>query len=131
MSVLLKLTTQRTLTPLTNLIQASLLVINLPKNGSQSPIDMRQGFGFLPPSHPDKRCNVAQRTSAIHSTGPSDLVGRSDLDSHSNTCIAGSTYMVLEYTGVECDVFPYSDAYQLMKDIPVVQAATAYNHPSG
>jgi hypothetical protein len=32
------------------------------------------------------------------------------------------------YTGKECDVSPYTEAYEAIKSVPIVQAATAYNN---
>ena len=56
---------------------------------------------------------------------------RSELDSHADTCVAGAAWKVMEYTGVVCNVYPYSDSYKPLKQVPVVEAVTAYNHPTG
>jgi hypothetical protein len=32
----------------------------------------------------------------------------------------------MHYTGKECDVTPYTDAYEAISNVPIVQAATAY-----
>ena len=37
--------------------------------------------------------------------------------------------MIMHYTGAECDVTPYTDAYEAIKSVPIVQAATAYDNP--
>ena len=52
--------------------------------------------------------------------------GRIELDSHADTIVCGRNCLVLEYTGRECDVSPYTDAYESIKNIPIVQAATAW-----
>ena len=57
--------------------------------------------------------------------------GRFELDSHTDTCVAGATWKVMEYTGVVCNVYPYSDSYKPLKQVPVVEAITAYDHPPG
>ena len=57
--------------------------------------------------------------------------GRSELDSHADTCVVGATWKVMVYTGVVCDVYPYSDSYKPLEQVPVVEAVTAYNHPAG
>ena len=57
--------------------------------------------------------------------------GRSELDLHANTCVAGARWEVMEYTGVVCDVYPYSNSYKPLKQVPVVEAVTAYNHLTG
>ena len=47
----------------------------------------------------------------------------------------GSLYLgnctVLNCSERICDVMPYSDAYEAMVDIPIVQAATGYTAPDG
>ena len=57
--------------------------------------------------------------------------GRLELDSHADTCVVGATWKVMEYTGVVCDVYPYSDSYKPLKQVPVVEAISAYDHPTG
>ena len=37
----------------------------------------------------------------------------------------------MEYTGIVCDVCPYSDSYKPLGQVPVKEAVTAYNHPTG
>jgi hypothetical protein len=34
----------------------------------------------------------------------------------------------MHYTGKECDVSPYTEAYEAIKSVPIVQAATAYDN---
>jgi hypothetical protein len=52
-----------------------------------------------------------------------------ELDSHADTIVCGSNCIVMHFTGKECDVSPYTDAYEVMKSVPIVQAATAYDNP--
>lgn len=52
--------------------------------------------------------------------------GRIELDSHADTIVCGKNCIVLEFTGRECDVSPYTDAYDSIKNVPIVQAATAW-----
>ena len=76
----------------------------------------------------------SQRTETIKISAVSSVhiqEGRSELDSHADTCVAGATWKVMEYTGVVCNVYPYSDSYKPLKQVPVVEAVTAYNHPTG
>ena len=35
----------------------------------------------------------------------------------------------MHFTGKECGVAPYTDAYETIKAVPIVQAATAYRNP--
>jgi hypothetical protein len=44
----------------------------------------------------------------------------------------GSNCVVLAYTTRECDVSPYSDTYQAIRNVPIVTGATAWtSHRSG
>lgn len=52
--------------------------------------------------------------------------GRIELDSHADTIVFGKNCTVLHYTGRECDVSPYTDAYESIKSVPIAQAATAW-----
>jgi hypothetical protein len=53
-----------------------------------------------------------------------------ELDSQADTCCAGSTFKVVEYTGKVCNVYPYNPKYKPKADIPDVKAVTAYDHPN-
>ena len=55
--------------------------------------------------------------------------GRCELDSHADTIVAGSNCIVLHYTGKECDVSPYRDDYEAVQNVPIVNAATAWQSP--
>ena len=35
----------------------------------------------------------------------------------------------MHFTGKECGVAPYTDAYETIKAVPIFQAATAYRNP--
>jgi transposase len=56
-----------------------------------------------------------------------------ELDSHANTCCAGSNCVVVEYMGKVCNVigFNHDTPNDELKGIPVVKAATAYDAPTG
>jgi hypothetical protein len=58
--------------------------------------------------------------------------GQCELDSHADTCVAGANFLAWDFTGTTCEVSPFTDAYESMKDVPVVSAATAWtNDDSG
>jgi len=40
--------------------------------------------------------------------------------------VFGKNFVLLSYTGRECDVAPYTDTYDAIKNIPIVSAATAW-----
>ena len=52
--------------------------------------------------------------------------GRIELDSHADTTVFGKCFILLSYTGRECDVAPYTETYDAIKNIPIVLAATAW-----
>ena len=47
------------------------------------------------------------------------------LDSHADTIVAGSNCVVLEYTGEVCDVLPFQQDYDAIKDVKIATVATA------
>ncbi|KAI2502107.1 hypothetical protein MHU86_12337 [Fragilaria crotonensis] len=52
-------------------------------------------------------------------------VARCEMDSHADTCVAGPNFMVLAFTGEQCDVTPYMSDYQPIINVAVVNAVTA------
>jgi hypothetical protein len=50
--------------------------------------------------------------------------GRCELDSHADTCVVGSNFRAWEFTGNTCDVSPFTEEYEAMKDVPIVTATT-------
>ena len=55
--------------------------------------------------------------------------GKEELDSHANVCVAGAIWKIIEYTGVVCNVYAYSDSYKPLMHLPVDEVVSAYNHP--
>jgi hypothetical protein len=53
-------------------------------------------------------------------------VGKCELDTHAENCVTGSNFLICEFDGITCEVTPFTDQYQSMKDIPIVSAATAW-----
>ena len=45
--------------------------------------------------------------------------------------VAGATWKVMEYTGAVHEVYPYSNSNKPLKQVPVVEAVTVYDHPTG
>ena len=60
----------------------------------------------------------------VHTSLPSN--GRIELDSHADTVVLGSNCVVLHHTGKDCEVSPYTDEYDAITDVPVVQGATLW-----
>ncbi len=57
-------------------------------------------------------------------------VARCELDSHADTCVAGPNFVILDHTGQQCDVTPYTNDYQPIINVSVVNAATAFTDES-
>ena len=51
--------------------------------------------------------------------------GRMELDSHADTIVLGRNAIVMHYTNRECDVAPYSDSFEPIRNVPIVTGATA------
>ena len=73
------------------------------------------------------------QTQRVVSTKKEDTPfhGRSELDSHANTNVAGKKCVILCYIYRSCDVAPFSNNYKPMKDVPIVSSATGYMSDNG
>ena len=104
------------------------------------------------PIHHNKRTKVnnsgLRSIASIHSTARRNISGFQDgkrkvsaqgqgsvvyiimdLDSHADTIVCGSNCIFIHFMGKECDVAPYTAAYNRIKVVPIVQAAIAYSYP--
>ena len=70
--------------------------------------------------------SVAIKSIARNLIPQEPYVGSIELDSHADTTVFGKNFIVLTYTGRECDVMPYTDTYESVKGVPIVSAATAW-----
>lgn len=73
------------------------------------------------------------RINSVHVTDPSfqtteGKVAKCEMDTHADTCVAGSNFLMCEFDGTTCEVMPFSSEYESMKDIPIVSAATAWTN---
>lgn len=55
--------------------------------------------------------------------------GKSELDSHADTCCAGANTALIEFTGETVKVQPFSPEYDSYDDVPIATVATAYDDP--
>ena len=53
-------------------------------------------------------------------------MSRSELDSHADTCVAGSNTLLLHETGRTVNVVPFSDEVGRVKNIPIACVATLW-----
>ena len=72
---------------------------------------------------------------AIHYTRIQDqgdsYSGRTELDLHAYTTVAGINCIVMHYIEISCDVATFSDTYKTMTNIPIITAATGFTSTTG
>ena len=82
-------------------------------------------------------CNIHRIVSGIQNksrreplpcTHQQSVHGRVEMDFHADTTVLGSNCVVLAYTGKECEVSPYADEYDAIRNIPVVMGATVWTN---
>lgn len=74
----------------------------------------------------NRRTSYINKTATRkHNDGSIATYGRMELDSHADTIVLGRNAIILQYTSRECDVAPYSDTYEPIRNIPIVTGATA------
>ena len=67
------------------------------------------------------------RTSVLKNAIPREPVHSTlEMDTHADTCVLGPNFIILHYTGRECDVSPYTEVYESVKAVPIVSCATAW-----
>ena len=54
---------------------------------------------------------------------------KSELDSHANMVVLGKHCFVFEWSGRSCSVHPFSESLGSVKNVPIVDAAIAYDCP--
>jgi hypothetical protein len=81
----------------------------------------------------DRRISSSRRNvSRVRNSLPEEpIAGRLEMDSHADTCVFGENFIILDYSGRECDVSPFTDDYDSMKDVPIVTGATAWKSRHG
>jgi hypothetical protein len=59
------------------------------------------------------------------------FVSTTEGGSHADTLVAGKNCVPLHYTERLCDVQPYSDNYEPVKNVPIITAVTGYTSATG
>jgi hypothetical protein len=54
-------------------------------------------------------------------------LNQSELDSHTDMCVAGTNTWVMDFTNTKVNVSPFSDSYEAIKDILIAMVATAWD----
>jgi hypothetical protein len=80
---------------------------------------------------------MGMRTCSINAVSCSDEFGteagdiaRCEMDLHADTCVTGPNFKILEFTGEQCDVTPYTNDYEPIMNVQVVHAAMAFTDES-
>ena len=67
---------------------------------------------------------------STHSKGMTPVVhGKMELDLHADTIVAGANCCIVHKTGRTCEVSPHREDYDSITNVPIVQAATAWQSP--
>jgi hypothetical protein len=81
------------------------------------------------PRHKATRIISRIQTNQKRSTSKDGTIGFIELDSHADTSCIGSQCRVISVTDTVCQVHPYHQDYPAIEEVPIVQAATAYDDP--
>lgn len=85
--------------------------------------DSRSAFKLVSLSH-------TRRIFDVERANETAVSGRSDMDSHAETCCApGENTRVLSFTGEHVNVSPFLETYQVLTDIPIASVATVWECP--
>jgi hypothetical protein len=74
-----------------------------------------------------KAYNVSQVQYQRYHEIESTIQGPCELDTHADTCVAGSNCIVLEETSQTVNVSAFTDTHEPLTNVPIVTAATAYD----
>jgi hypothetical protein len=55
----------------------------------------------------------------VHNQTTAGHIAQNEMDTHADTCCAGTNWSLMELTGDICDINPFLDLYQLISEIPV------------
>ena len=70
--------------------------------------------------------HFVQNVRSISSTDPSGTIAYCELDSHVNTCCAGSNTLLIVQSECRVSVCPYTDTYMPIKDVPITTVVTLW-----
>ena len=76
-----------------------------------------------------RRIRQTKRTAISSTQDPVVVHSQMECDSHADTVVLGKNSIIMHLTNRECEVMPYTDAYDSIKAIPVVTGATGYTSP--
>jgi hypothetical protein len=78
-----------------------------------------------------KSRSINRNISRVRAVDQGDMTsyGTVELDSHADTTCVGKNFRVISYTDRVCEGSPYHPIYDAISNVPIVQAATAFNDP--
>jgi hypothetical protein len=53
-------------------------------------------------------------------------IGCCEMDTHADNSVAGANFLIYEFDSKMCEVTPFTNQYQSMKNIPIVLTVTAW-----
>jgi hypothetical protein len=59
-----------------------------------------------------------------HKQTRAGFIAHNEMDTHADTCCAGSNWSLMEITGEVCDVNPFLNSYDPVTEIPVARCCT-------
>ena len=77
-----------------------------------------------------RTCSINKKDRRKRNDNSHVTYGRMEIDSHADTIVLGSNAIIIHYTSRECDVSPYADTYEPIRNVPIVTGATAVTSPS-
>jgi hypothetical protein len=57
-------------------------------------------------------------------------IGRNEMDTHTDTCCAGANWRLLNFTNEVCEVTPFLDLYEPVKEVMVARCSTIWMSPN-
>jgi len=57
------------------------------------------------------------------------VVARNEMDTHADTCCAGANWVLMEKTNEVCEVTPFLDSYEPVKEVLVARCSTVWTSP--
>ena len=70
------------------------------------------------------------RDTVVSKPDPNMYVNN-EADTNYDTCCLGMNFIPITYTNCTADVYPYSNSYEPLENVPIVSRATSYYHPNG
>ena len=65
-------------------------------------------------------------SSTVTSSSSKVHYGQCELDSHTDTIVAGNNCLLLSYIVKECSVVPYREGYESTDNVPIANVDTAW-----